>query len=75
MGKNYKTVKNGRGTELVIDDQRYISVGMGGTDVTIRGDGMVLSFDRWDDFISAVNVEKAAYYECSSPDGVNAIEK
>ena len=45
MSRNYKTVKNGRGTDLMIGEGKYVSVGAGGTDITIRGDGKVLAFD------------------------------
>ncbi|MDE6054461.1 MAG: hypothetical protein K2G55_12010 [Lachnospiraceae bacterium] len=45
MSNNYKTVKNGRGTDPMIGEGKYILVGAGGADVTIRRDGKVLAFD------------------------------
>ena len=45
MSKNYKTVKNGRGTDFMIGQGKYVSIRAGGTDITIRGDGKVLAFD------------------------------
>ena len=68
LGKNHKTVKNGSGTTLVIDDQKYISVSTGGTYVTIRGNGKVLSFDKWDDLVNAVSEKKAVYHKDDCPD-------
>ena len=47
MGRNYKTVKNGRGTELVIGEGKYISVGLDGTDITIRGNGNVIKLSAY----------------------------
>ncbi|MCM1500524.1 MAG: hypothetical protein NC124_18840, partial [Clostridium sp.] len=61
-------VKNGRGTELTIGDGKYISVGLDGTDVTIRGSGKVLAFDNWDDLVGAINEEKAVYHKEDYPD-------
>ena len=61
MSKNYKTVKNGRGTDLLIGEGKYISVGAGGADVTIRGDGKVLAFDDWNGLMDAINEDKAVY--------------
>ena len=51
MGRNYKTVRNGKGTELMIGEGKYISTGAEGTDIIIRGDGKVLAFDGWNDLV------------------------
>ena len=69
MGRNYKTVMNGIGTDLMIGEDRYISVGSDGTDITIRGNGKVLAFDDWTAFINPVSEDKAVYCICSLPDG------
>lgn len=61
MGRNYKTIRNGRGTELMIGEGKYISAGAGGTDITIRGDGKVLAFGEWNDLVNAINEDKAVY--------------
>lgn len=58
-GRKYKSVKNGRGTELMIAEGRYISVGVCGTDITIRGDGKVLAFDDWTGLMNAIDEDKA----------------
>jgi len=68
-GRNYKTVRNGRGTDLVIGKGKYLSVGPGGTDITIRGDGKVLAFDDWAGLMDAINGEKAVYCKCDLLDG------
>lgn len=70
MSRHYKTIKNGKGTILVIRDETedraansYISIGPNGTDIMIRGAGTVLAFDRWEDLISAIDASKAVYVE------------
>lgn len=69
MSRNYKDVKNGRGTNLTIAPGKYISVGPGGTDVTVRGNGKVLAFDNWSDFVDAIDHEKSTYHSCDYPEG------
>ena len=69
MSKNYKTVKNGRGTDLMIGEGKYILVGAGGADVTIRGDGKVLAFDDWNGLMDAIDEDKAVYCKRDLPDG------
>lgn len=69
MSRKYKNVKNGKGTNLTIAPGKYISVGFKGTDVTIRGNGKVLAFDNWNDFVDAINQEKSAYHNCDYPEG------
>ena len=62
MSRRYKTVKNGKGTNLTIGPDEYISIGPKGLDVTIRGNGKVVAFDEWDDLVDAIDIEKAAYF-------------
>lgn len=62
MSRHYKDVNNGKGTNLTIAAGKYISVGSGGTDITIRGNGKVLAFDNWNNFINAIDMTKAVYY-------------
>ncbi len=69
MGRNYKTIRNGRGTELMIGEGKYISAGAGGTDINIRGDGKVLAFDGWNDLVNAINEDKAVYCKHDYPYG------
>lgn len=61
MSRHFKEVKNGNGTVLTIGPVKYISIGPKGSDVTIRGNGKVVAFDKWDDLIDAIDIEKAAY--------------
>lgn len=69
MSRHYKDVKNGRGTNLTVDPGKYISVGPGGTDVTIRGNGKVLAFDNWNDLVDAIDQKKSTYHSCDYPEG------
>lgn len=69
MGRNYKTVKNGIGTDLMIGEDRYISVGSDGTDITIRGNGKVLAFDDWTGLMNAISEDKAMYCKYDLPSG------
>lgn len=55
MSSHYKEVKNGKGTILMIEPDKYISIGSKGSDVTIRGKGRVIAFDNWDDLIDAID--------------------
>lgn len=61
MSGCYKEIKNGRGTNLTIAEDSYISVGQNGNDVTIRGAGKVMGFDTWEQFISSINKSNANY--------------
>lgn len=62
MGRDYKNIRNGKGTDLIIDNDKYISVGRCGENVTVRGNGLVIAFNGWSDFMAAIDVGKAAYY-------------
>ena len=69
MSKNYKTVKNSMGADLMIGLGKYVSVGAGGTDITIKADGKVLAFDDWIGLMNAINEDKAVYCKRDLPDG------
>lgn len=61
MSAHYKEIKNGRGTNLTINEGSYISVGKDGNDVMVRGAGMVMAFENWDEFVDALDVTRAIY--------------
>lgn len=67
MSSHYKRVHNQKGTELIIREgtdifkDSYLSVGADGKDVMIRGAGLVYAFDTWEQFLLAINPEKAVY--------------
>lgn len=63
MSSKYKQVANGKGTDLTIGSGKYISVGKNGTDVTIRGNGRVIAFNTWEDFVNAIDVKTSAYFK------------
>lgn len=54
MSSHNKEIRNGHGTDLIIDDDSYIRVGKRGEDIAIRGDGKVFFFDKWTDLISTI---------------------
>lgn len=62
LSSHYKSIRNGKGTELWIGKETYLSVGKNGTDVMIRGNGIVVAFDDWNNFINAIDCKKAVYY-------------
>lgn len=61
MGTNYKTVQNGNGTELIINDNSYIKVGKDGGDVWIRFNGALVCFVSLSDLINAIDISKASF--------------
>lgn len=63
MSSKYKQVANGKGTDLTIGSGKYISVGKNGIDVTIRGNGRVIAFNTWEDFVNAIDVKASAYFK------------
>ena len=75
MSRDYKTVKNGRGTDLIIGEGKYVSVGAGGTDITIKGDGKVLAFDDWNGLIDTINEDEAVYCKHDLTDDRYRVEK
>ena len=56
----------------MIGEGKYVSVGAGGTDITIRGDGKVLAFDDWIELINAINEDEAVYCKHNLHDGRRA---
>ncbi len=58
---HYKSIRNSKGTEVWIRKGRYLSIGKNGTDIMIRGNGIVVAFDDWDSFINAIDYTKAVY--------------
>ena len=58
-----KEITNGNGTSLVINKDAYISIGKNGNDISIRGNGKVICFNTWEEFISSINISKANYYK------------
>lgn len=58
-----KEISNGKGTNLTIGYGEYISIGKNGNNITVRGNGKVIAFDTWEQFIEAIDVNKAAYYK------------
>lgn len=71
MSGYYKEIANGRGTNLTIADGSYISVGPNGNNVTVRGAGKVMAFDTWEQFISSINKDKAAYVSDDKEESAN----
>lgn len=61
MSSHYKEIKNGNGTNLIIDDETYISIGKNGEDIMFRADGKVYGFNHINDLIDAIDGEKAIY--------------
>lgn len=57
----HRELKNGRGTDLTISEGQYLSVGKNGKDVTIRGNGRVIAFDKWDDLVDAIDITKSVW--------------
>ena len=62
MSTNYKEIKNGRGTTLMIDESTYISVGHDGCDVMLRVSGQVSGFDSLEHLASSICKGRASYY-------------
>lgn len=61
LSSHYKSIKNSKGTEVWIGKRKYLSIGKNGTDIMIRGNGIVVAFDDWDSFINAIDCKKAVY--------------
>lgn len=64
---HYKIVRNGRGTNLTISEEMYITVGNKGENIMLRGDGKVFGFDDWSNFLAAIKPSKT----CSLKDDVD----
>lgn len=63
MSVNYKEVKNGNGTTLIINDETYIKIGKHGKDVWLRANGKLYCFNNINDLVNAIDGEKATYKE------------
>lgn len=61
MSAHYKEIKNGKGTDLIIGEREYISIGRKGEDVVIGNKNWHIAFDSFDDFVNAIDVSKARY--------------
>lgn len=61
LSSHYKNIRNSKGTEVWIGKGRYLSIGKNGTDIMIRGNGIVVAFDDWDSFINSIDCKKAVY--------------
>ena len=48
-------------TLITVQVVLYLSVGKNVTDVTIRGNGRVIAFDTWDDFVDAIDITKSVW--------------
>lgn len=55
MSSHNKEIRNGLGTNLIIDADSYIRVGKNGEDIAVRGNGKVFFFDKWADLISTID--------------------
>lgn len=62
MSRHYKPIKNGRGTELIITENDYISIGKDGTDIMMRCGRELLAFNSFEDMVNAINKEKCICY-------------
>lgn len=54
MSSHHKEIKVGRGTDLHVSGDSYISIGEGGENISIRGAGRVFCFDTWDELIDVI---------------------
>lgn len=61
MSANYKEVKNGNGTILVVNDNAYLKIGKNGIDIMLRANNKVYAFNSFEDLVNAINEEKAAW--------------
>ena len=62
MSRHYKEIKNGDGTDIIIDPEKYISIGKNGEDIMIGCNGKVISFDTFEKMVNAMDVAKSAYH-------------
>lgn len=57
-----KEIPNNDGTDLIITNDKYISVGKDGADIVIKNGGKMIWFDgedAWDRFVAAIDISKA----------------
>lgn len=65
---NHKTITNGNGTDLMITEDSYINIGKDGKNIMLRGDGIVIAFNKWEDLVHAIDVSKASYISNDNPE-------
>lgn len=56
-------IANQNGTDLIITNEKYISVGANGADIVIKNGSKMIWFDgedAWDRFIEAIDTNKAS---------------
>jgi hypothetical protein len=58
-------IDNEQGTDLIITNDKYISVGENGSDIVIKNGGKMIWFDgedAWDRFVNAIDTSKASLF-------------
>lgn len=56
-------ISNQEGTDLIISDSKYISIGQNGADIVIKNGDKMIWFDgedAWERLISAIDTTKAS---------------
>lgn len=56
-------VANNEGTDLIITQDKYISIGQNGTDIVLKNGDKMIWFDgenAWDQLINAIDTTKAS---------------
>lgn len=56
-------INNQNGTDLIISDDKYISIGANGSDIVIKNGEKMIWFDgedAWNSFIEAIDTTKAS---------------
>ncbi|MDE5779160.1 MAG: hypothetical protein K2I10_11730 [Lachnospiraceae bacterium] len=56
-------IANDNGTDLVINEDKYISIGKDGADIVIKNGSKMIWFDgedAWEHFIAAIDTGKAS---------------
>ena len=54
MSSHHKEIRVGRGIDLYVFDDSYISIEENGKNISIRGAGRVFYFDTWDELIDVI---------------------
>lgn len=55
-------IDNQNGTDLIISEERYLSIGKDGADIVIKNGDKMIWFDgenAWDCFVNAIDTSKA----------------
>lgn len=56
-------INNQNGTDLIITNDKYISIGENGSDIVIKNGDQMIWFDgedAWDSFVAAIDTSKAS---------------